>query len=98
MRRVAILQQVQNPPHCQRVEDLGPALEEWPSKKRQYEMFTDRNGRPCQASDDSLGGHVPVDAKELGGDSYVSQRGQGLPGVVRQTNGLQQHETVNHNE
>ena len=54
MRRVAILQQVQNPPRCQRVEDLGTALEEWLSKKRQYEMFTDRNGRPCQASDDSL--------------------------------------------
>ena len=30
------------------------ALEDWLSKKRQYEMFTDRNGRPCQASDDSL--------------------------------------------
>ena len=54
MRRVAILQQVQNPPRCQRVEDLGSALEDWLSKKRQYEMFTDRNGRPCQASDDSL--------------------------------------------
>ena len=54
MRRVAILQQVQNPPRCQRVEDLGAALEDWLSKKRQYEMFTDRNGRPCQASDDSL--------------------------------------------
>ena len=26
MRRVAILQQVQNPPRCQRVEDLGSAL------------------------------------------------------------------------
>ena len=23
-------------------------------KKHHYEMFTDRNGRPCQASDDSL--------------------------------------------
>ena len=54
MRRVAILQQVQNPSRCQRVEDLGSALEDWLSKKRQYEMFTDRNGRPCQASDDSL--------------------------------------------
>ena len=53
-RRVAILQQVQNPPRCQRVQDLGSALEYWLSKKRQYEMFTDRNGRPCQASDDSL--------------------------------------------
>ena len=53
-RRVAILQQVQNPPRCQRVEDMGAALEDWLSKKCQYEMFTDRNGRPCQASDDSL--------------------------------------------
>ena len=54
MKRVAILQQVQNPPRCQRVEDLGPALEDWLSKKRHYETHTDRNGRPCQASDDSL--------------------------------------------
>ena len=54
MRRVAVLQQVKNPPRCQRVEDLGAALEDWLSKKRQYEMFTDRDGRPCQASDDSL--------------------------------------------
>ena len=37
----AVLQQVQNPPRCQRVEDLGVALEDWLSKKRQYEMFTD---------------------------------------------------------
>ena len=43
MRRVAILQQVQNPPRCQRVEDLGSALEDWLSKKRHYETFTDRN-------------------------------------------------------
>ena len=59
MRRVAILQQVQNPSRCQRVEDLGSALEDWLSKKRQYEMFTDRNGparhqttalwRPCSS-------------------------------------------------
>ena len=54
MRRVAILQQVQNPPRGQRVEDLGTALEDCLSKKRQHEMFTDRNGRPCQACDDSL--------------------------------------------
>ena len=53
-RRVAILQQVQNSSRCQRGEDLGTALEDWLSKKRQCEMFTDRNGRPCQASDDSL--------------------------------------------
>ena len=44
MRRVAILQQVQNSPRCQRVEDLGSPVEDW--LKRQYEMFTDRNGRP----------------------------------------------------
>ena len=54
MRRVAILQQVQNPPRCQRVEDLGTAQKDWLLKERQYEMFTDRNGRFCQASDDSL--------------------------------------------
>ena len=54
MRRVSILQKVQNPRRCQRVEDLGSALEDWLSKKRHYETFTDRNGRPCQASDDSL--------------------------------------------
>ena len=54
MQRVAILQQVHNPPRCQRVEDLGAALEDWLSRKRQYEMFTDRNGRPCQASDGLL--------------------------------------------
>ena len=33
---------------------MGSALEDWLSKKRHYETFTDRNGRPCQASDDSL--------------------------------------------
>ena len=53
-RRAAILQQVQIPPRCQRVEDLGSALEDWLSKKRHYETFTDRNGRRCQACDDSL--------------------------------------------
>ena len=47
MRRVAILQQVLNQPRCQRVDVLSAALEDWPSKNRQYEMFTDRNGRPC---------------------------------------------------
>ena len=54
MRRVALLQQVQNPPRCQRVGDLGSALEDWLSNKRQCEVFTDRNGRPCLAPDDSL--------------------------------------------
>ena len=54
VRRVPVLQQVQNPPRFQRVEDLGAALEDWLTKKRQCEMFTDRDRRPCQASDDSL--------------------------------------------
>ena len=31
-RRVAILQQVQNSSRCQRVEDLGIALEDWPRR------------------------------------------------------------------
>ena len=33
MRRVAILQQLQNPSRCQRVEDLGTALEDWALKE-----------------------------------------------------------------
>ena len=33
MRRVTVFQQVQNPLRCQRVEDLGVALEDWLSKK-----------------------------------------------------------------
>ena len=33
MRRVAVLQQVQNPPRCQRVEVPGSALQDWLSKK-----------------------------------------------------------------
>ena len=36
MRRVTILGLVQNPPRCDRVENLGVALEEWLAKKRQY--------------------------------------------------------------
>ena len=54
MRRVVILGMVQNPPKCQRVEDLGTSLEDWLSKKRQYEEFTDGQGQPCRVSDDSL--------------------------------------------
>ena len=33
MRRVVILGQVQNPPKCDRIEDLGAALEDWLAKK-----------------------------------------------------------------
>ena len=86
MRRVAILQQVQNPPRCQRVKDLGAALEDWLSKKRQHEMFTDRNGRPCQASDDSLVAAMfrlmPKSREET---VMLANEDEGFPGVVRQT-------------
>ena len=54
MRRVAILGQIQNPPKCDEVEELGAALEDWLAKKLRYEQFTDRNGNPCRVSDDSL--------------------------------------------
>ena len=54
MRRVTVLGLVQNPPKCDRVENLGSALEEWLAEKRQYEEFTDKEGRPCRVSDDSL--------------------------------------------
>lgn len=54
MRRVVILSMVQNPPKCQKVEDLGAALEDWLAKKRQYEEYTDGHGNPCRVSDDSL--------------------------------------------
>ena len=83
---------------CQRVEDLGTALEDWLSKKHQYEMFTDRNGRPCQASDDGLLAAKFRLMPKPGADCYVRKRGRGLPGVVPQTAGLEQHETDNHNE
>ena len=96
MKRVVILQQVQKRPRCQRVEDLGPALEEWLSKKRQYKMFTDRNGRPCQASDDNLMAAI-FQLPQSPQETFVRQLGRGLPGVVRQTAGLQQHEAVDTN-
>lgn len=54
MRRVTILGLVQNPPKCEKVESLGAALEDWLAKKRQYEEFTDQQGRACRISDDSL--------------------------------------------
>ena len=40
MRRVTILGYVQNPNTCDRIEDFGIALENWPVKKRQYEDFS----------------------------------------------------------
>lgn len=54
MRRVTILSAVQNPPRCQSIEELGSCLENWLSKKRQYEEFSDADGVPCKVSDDSL--------------------------------------------
>ena len=44
----------QNPPRCQSIEELGSCLENWLSKKRQYEEFSDADGVPCKVSDDSL--------------------------------------------
>lgn len=54
MRRVTILGHVQNPAKCDKIEDLGQALEDWLTRKRQYEEFTDRAGNPCRVSEDSL--------------------------------------------
>ena len=54
-----------------RFRTLGAALDDWLPKIRQYEMFTERNGRPIRRQ--PCGGHVPVDAKELGGDRHVHQ-------------------------
>ncbi|CAE7284227.1 unnamed protein product, partial [Symbiodinium microadriaticum] len=39
MRRVTILGLVQNPPKCEKIENLGSALEDWLAKKRQYEVM-----------------------------------------------------------
>ena len=45
MRRMSILKLVQSPPRCSTIEALGPALEDWLEKKRQYEEYTDKEGR-----------------------------------------------------
>ena len=54
MCRVAILGMVQNPPRCEKIEELGKALSDWLERKRQYEDFTDEKGEPCRVSSDSL--------------------------------------------
>lgn len=54
IRRVGILGQVQNPAKCEKVDELGKALENWLEKKRQYESFCDESGSPCRVSNDSL--------------------------------------------
>ena len=59
--------------------------------RQERTTLPDIRRQPC-------GGHVSADAKEPGGDCYVRQRGRGLPGDVRQTAGLQQHEAVDTNE
>ena len=53
LRRVTILQLVQNPHKCQKLEDVGAALEDWIAKKNQYEEFTDEKGDPCRLGSDS---------------------------------------------
>ena len=50
----------QNPPRCQRVEDLGAALEDWLSKKRQNEMFKDLFDRLLASSSTTVGQHERV--------------------------------------
>ena len=52
--KVTILGHVQNPAKCDKIEDLGQALEDWLTRKRQYEEFTDRAGNQCRVSEDSL--------------------------------------------
>ena len=54
MRRVTIHGYVQNPTTCDRIEDLGFALEEWLAKKRQYEEFSNRDGSFCRVQYESL--------------------------------------------
>lgn len=45
---------VQNPPKCQKIESLGTCLEDWLSKKEQYEELMDSQGNQCKVSDGSL--------------------------------------------
>ena len=54
MRRMSILKLVQSPPRCQSIEGLGPALEDWLEKKRQYEEYTDKDSKSCYCSEDQL--------------------------------------------
>ena len=99
MRLVAILQQVQNPPRCQRVEDLGTALEDWLSKKTSTrDVHHQERSALLGVRRQPHGDDVPVDAKELRGDCFVRQRRRGIRGVVRQTACVQQHGTVDPTE
>ena len=54
IRRTVVLGQVQNPPKCSSVEQLGLMLEDWLEKKKQYESFTGKDGKPCTVSEDTL--------------------------------------------
>ena len=53
MRRQVILSLVQDPPRVEDVKCQGPALEDWLTKKNQYETFTDVKGPPRTVTDDS---------------------------------------------
>ena len=53
VRRQTILSLVQDPPRVEDVKFLGLALEDWLTKKNQYETFTDVKGQACIVSDDS---------------------------------------------
>ena len=75
MRRVAILEHVQNPPRCQRVEDLGLALEDSLKETSVRDVHgQERMALPLPGiRRQPCGGHVPVDAKEVGRDRHVHQ-------------------------
>ena len=79
-------------------EDALP-LEDWLSKKRQYEMFTDRNGRPCQASDYSLvAAMFRLMPKSLEETVMFANEDEGVQELCDRLAGLQQHEAVDTNE
>ena len=54
VRRVQLLRAIHNPEMVEKNENLGKALEECQTKKRQYEEFTDDQGQPCRVSNDAL--------------------------------------------
>ena len=66
--------------------DAWQRVEEgWLSKKRQYEMFTDRDGRSTLPGIrwKFSGDDVQVDAKDFGRDCHVHQWGRGFPRMER---------------
>ena len=54
MRLATILVYVPNLSTCNRIDDLGFAVEDWLAKKRQYEEFSTRDGTPCRILGDCV--------------------------------------------